>query len=518
MTKTLYPIGLQDFSEIRKYGYVYVDKTTLIHQLITTGKYYFLSRPRRFGKSLLLSTLEYLFEGRRDLFSGLAIDSLPWKWEQHPVLHLDLNVRNYDSEDSLDTILDRHLRRWEKLFNIVKSTEVLEDRFINVIEEANTQCNKEVVILIDEYDKPLFSTLNSPKLHNRFRSQLQAFFSVLKSMDRYIKFAMLTGVTRFSKVSIFSGLNNLTDISIEPAYNALCGISEAEVDKYFTPSIEEFATANDTSVRKVRNLLKKNYRGYRFSLAEEELYNPFSLLSALRLKDVQNFWFETGTPSFLANMLKSRNYNLRSLEKTTRTSNELKGSDETLKDIISIFYQTGYLTITDYNKLLGNYTLGYPNREVEQSILNYLIPYYSPDITNGSYVLNLVEAVIAGDVERFMVELTVFFNDFPYDQIPNLEVHYQNVVYIILKLMGFYVRTEYHTFQGRIDMVIETDTYVYVVEFKLGHSPKIALEQIVNKGYCRPFDNSGKQVICIGVNFNRKTRVLDSWQACNYSL
>lgn len=508
-----YPIGIQDFAKIREGGYVYVDKTEAIHRLVRSGSYFFLSRPRRFGKSLLLSTIEYMYSGRKELFKGLAIASLPWKWDKHPVLHLDLNVRTYDSAESVHSILSRHLSEWEEQYRVKKTTDIVEDRFINVIREAHMRSKRKTVILVDEYDKPLFSTLENKGLHELYRGQLQTFYSVLKSMDRHIEFAMFTGVTRFSKVSIFSGLNNLTDISLETGYADICGITQAEAERYFGEAMDGFATSNALSVEEGEQELRRNYYGYRFSAAEQQVYNPFSLMSALRTGTIDNFWFETGTPTFLARLLRNSNYNLNNLERERRSSNALKGSDEELRDFVSIFYQTGYLTITGYDKEFKEYRLGYPNKEVEESLLRFLVPYYSPEVQSDTSVTVLVKALQEGKVEQFMRVLGAFFADFPYEQIPNLELHYQNVVYILLKLIGMHVRMECHTSQGRIDMVIETRRIVYIIEFKLGHSPEDAIRQIMEKQYALPYAAGNREIIGIGINFDRRSRAIHSWQS-----
>lgn len=505
-----YPIGMQSFPEIRNGGYVYVDKTALIHRLVTENKYYFLSRPRRFGKSLLLSTLEALFLGRRDLFRGLDIDSLDWDWEPHPVFHLDLNVRNYADMTSLSTILDRHLEEWERRYGCHASSHIPEDRFIHVIRGAYELTGRPVVILVDEYDKPLFSTMHDPALLEHNRAILQAFYGVVKSLDGYIRFAMLSGVTKFSKVSVFSGLNNLIDISMETAYNAICGITSDEIRRYLGPSLDDFARANATGPDDAIRMLADNYDGYHFSKRGDDIYNPFSLLNALRVNELGNFWFETGTPTFLVRLLQRQHFILPDLEHTTRDGEILRSSDIYRNDPVPILYQTGYLTIKGYDHLTGEYLLDYPNREVKKSFLTFLISFYSPAAASSD--LNaMIRAVNAGHADRFMTILQGFFRDFPYDQIPALEVHYQNVVYIIMKLMGYHVATEYRTSDGRIDMLIKTHAYIYIIEFKMDRPASGAMRQIERKAYADPFVADGRKIIRIGATFDSRSRSLADW-------
>ncbi|MCM1109662.1 MAG: ATP-binding protein [Clostridium sp.] len=507
-----YPIGVQSFEKIRKEGYVYVDKTALIHKIVISGQYYFLSRPRRFGKSLLLSTLEALFLGRRDLFRGLAIDSLLWEWVEYPVFHLDLNVTDYTEEKSLVDRLDETLTLWEEKYRITPDKVAPELRFENIIRKAFEQTGRQVVILVDEYDKPMLRALHNPELQDRYRNKLQAFYGVLKSLDPYIKFAMLTGVTRFSKTNIFSSLNNLNDISLETPFNELCGITDDELDHYFPKSVEAFAKARKVSFDYVREMLRKCYDGYHFAVPGVGIYNPFSLLRSLYSQKFGNYWAATGTPTFLVELLRQNNFLLSDLESVERSGQTLQSADIYRRDLVPMFFQSGYLTLEKFDLERNVYTLDFPNREVKESFLEFILPYYSPKANNESVINGLVRAVNGGDTDRFMEILRRFFADFPYEQIPDMEVHYQNVVYLIMKLMGFYVRTEYHTCNGRVDMVIDTKDFVYVIEFKLGGSPRTALRQIEEKGYAIPFEGSGKQIIRLGVVFDKTTRALAKWQ------
>ncbi len=395
-----YPIGIQSFSEIRNGGYVYVDKTALIHRLVTEGKYYFLSRPRRFGKSLLLSTIESLFLGQRQLFEGLAVDSLDWDWQVHPVFHIDLNVANYGRDGAVVSRLNETLGRYELMYGLDGRDVSQEMRFERLIMKAYETTGQQVVILIDEYDKPLVDTmLEDDGVLDQNRMILQAFYGVMKSLDRYIRFAMLTGVTKFGKVSVFSGLNNLTDISLEAGYNDICGITEMEIDRYFRDSVAEFGRSNSVGYDEAVGMLKDSYDGYHFSRSGCDVYNPFSLLNALRTGDLGSYWFESGTPTFLVRLLQSQRYVLPDLENVARSETSLKSSDVYTKDLVPIFYQTGYLSIKGYNPLLRSYTLDYPNREVKQGFLEFLVPYYSPSVHSSGDISDMVSAVLNGDAD-----------------------------------------------------------------------------------------------------------------------
>ena len=515
MAEKIYPIGIQTFSEIREKDFKYVDKTSLIYNLVSKGKYYFLSRPRRFGKSLLLSTIESLFLGKRELFKGLAINSMDWNWEVHPVFHLALNAQDYNSVEALDEVLNLHLKRWEKQYDVKRNDSNLSPsmRFTELILNVYDKTGKQVAILIDEYDQPLLHNIESDKreLQDNLRSRLHAFFSVLKAMDRYICFGMLTGVTKFSKVSVFSGLNNLDDISLDPRYNALCGISESELAAQFKPDVEEFAAAQEMTEAEIYGRLRKDYDGYHFARSGEGIYNPFSLLKAFDKKDFGSYWFESGNPRFLNTIIKERDWDLSDIGDSTRSEQSLSGYDIYMTDPIPLLYQSGYLTIKGFDPKFREYRLGFPNEEVAQGFAEGFLKSISNEEDPMSFIKNFTKDVEKGDAEAFMNRLQSFLADFPYDQIRDLEVHWQNVMYLIMKLMGFYVRTEYKTSDGRIDMVVKTDRYIYVMEFKLKSTSKAAMQQIKDKEYALPFMSDGREVILIGAAFSPKTRRLKKW-------
>lgn len=371
----IYPVGIQSFSEIRLGGYVYVDKTALIHKITSTGKYFFLSRPRRFGKSLLLSTLEAYYLGKRELFKGLALDSLADNWDTHPVLHLDFNTGDYDSEAGLEQLLNYQLSKWESLYGKSDTEPTPNLRFAGIIQRAFEKTGKKVVILVDEYDKPLLNTIDNESLSERFRSTLKSLYSNLKSMDQYIEFAMLTGVARFNKVSIFSDLNNLRDISFDDDYSALCGITNAELDAYFEEGIRSLTASTGKTVDEVREELRQRYDGYHFSAQSKDIYNPFSLVNVFASNRMGSYWFESGTPTYLVKLLQKSHWRLSDLKDFKIKANTLASAGITTKDPVPVLYQTGYLTITGYDSFFDKYILDYPNKEVKMGFLDFLLPY-----------------------------------------------------------------------------------------------------------------------------------------------
>ena len=507
------PIGVQDFNKVRTEGYMYVDKTALLYRLVKTGSYYFLSRPRRFGKSLLVSTLEAYFQGRKELFKGLAIEGLEKEWAVHPVFHLDLNTQKYDAPEKLDQVLNRALTRWEELYGASEAEATLSLRFEGVIRRACEQTGQGVVILVDEYDKPMLQAIGHEELQEDYRSTLKAFYGALKSMDRYIRLGLLTGVTKFSKVSVFSDLNNLEDISMSRDYYALCGITEEELHADFGEYARVLSAEQGIGEDKAYALLKEYYDGYHFAANVPGVYNPFSLLNAFKSREFGNYWFETGTPTYLVELLKRSHYDLRKLSQERTNKAVLDNIDAASSHPVPLLYQSGYLTIKGYEARFGIYTLDFPNKEVEEGLLKFLIPYYTPinEVESPFQVEQFVKEVEAGDVDGFFRRLQSFLADTPYELAREQELHYQNVLFIVFKLVGLYVQAEYHTSQGRVDLLLQTPDYVYVMEFKLEGTAEEALRQIEEKGYARPFASDTRRVFRIGVNFSRETRNIERW-------
>jgi hypothetical protein len=507
------PIGVQDFEKLRNGDYLYVDKTALVYQLVSTGSYYFLSRPRRFGKSMLLSTLHAYFSGKKELFEGLAIEKLEKNWIKSPVLHLDLNVGEYKTEEDLRNKLSANLNEWEQLYGKVEYEKSLGTRFEGVIRRAYEKTGQRVVILVDEYDKPILQTIDNDELQETYRSILKGFYGALKSMDRCIKFAFLTGVTKFGKVSVFSDLNNLEDISLDELYASICGITDEEIDTVFSPYVQRLATVSNRSYDDVRTELQVQYDGYHFACNSVAVYNPFSLLNTFKKNKFNNYWFETGTPSYLVYLLKKHNYNLEQMSTVECDADVLNSVDSQSTNPIPVIYQSGYLTIKDYDPRFGIYKLGFPNVEVEDGFMKFLLPYYSPISRSQSafYIARFVEEVEAGQVDDFFKRLSSLFADTPYELVKDLENHYQNVLFIVTKLMGLYVKAEYHTSEGRIDLVLQTNDYTYVMEFKLNGTAEEALAQINDKNYAVPFAVDNRKLVKVGVNFSSKTRNIERW-------
>jgi hypothetical protein len=507
------PIGIQNFEKLREGGYLYVDKTALVYQLVTGGCYYFLSRPRRFGKSMLLSTLHAYFDGKKELFEGLAISELEKDWIKYPVLHLDLNLIRNGYGDDLNAVLNDALCEWEKIYGSSESESTYGLRFKGVIKRAYEKTGQRVVILVDEYDKPILQSLDNEEIQSSYRATLKGFYGVLKSLDGYIKFALLTGVTKFGKVSVFSDLNNLRDISMDKRYAAICGITDEEIDTLFAPYVKRLADEIGEPISDTREELRVRFDGYHFCENTVGIYNPFSLLNTFEANKIKNYWFETGTPSYLVYLLQKHNYNLEHMASAVVDADVLNSVDSQSTDPVPVIYQSGYLTIKDYNPRFGIYTLGFPNAEVEEGFMNFLLPYYSPipKSSTGFNIQNFVLDVESGKVDDFFHRLSSLFADTPYELIKDLENHYQNVIFIVSKLMGFYVKAEYHTSQGRIDLVLQTQDYTYVMEFKLNGTAEDALQQINDKNYALPFDNGDRKLVKVGVNFSSATRNIDRW-------
>ena len=510
-----YPIGIQTFERLRTEGFRYVDKTELVYRLVTEGSYYFLSRPRRFGKSLLLSTLKAYFEGKRELFDGLAIANLEQEWKQYPVLYLDLNAARYSDSEALVEMLSFQLSTLENCYGVIPVGESVSVRFCNLITCAAQQSSiGKVVILVDEYDKPLLETIGNPDLQEEYRQILKAFYANIKSCDEYIRFAFLTGVTKFSHLTIFSGLNNLNDISLDEQYADICGITHGELQSVFADGVGRLAQKQKQSPEETLDLLKRNYDGYHFSSNTDiAVYNPFSVINALSKEKVSAYWFATGTPAFLVEVLRNSDYPLDSINTNEVEASTLDAVDAMYSDPMPLLYQSGYLTIKGYDQEFDSYRLGFPNKEVEQGFLQFMATYYFGGGSNGSFTINnFVRDVNRGDVEGFMTRLQALFADGDYQLTGKLEVYFQNSLLTIFKLMGFYTQVERHTSRGRMDVTIQTSDYIYIMELKVDHSADEALQQIEDKQYALPFAADKRKLFKVGVSFGSKTRCIDEWK------
>ena len=510
----LYPIGIQNFESLRQGGFAYVDKTDLIYRIASTGRYYFLGRPRRFGKSLLVSTMEAYFQGKKELFKGLAIEKLEKDWTEYPVLHLDWSGATYTSQEIFDEKMELALRQWEKEYAVKNDFKTDSVRFKTIIDAAYEKTGKPVVILIDEYDKPILDSAGNEPLREAYRSRLQGFYSVMKSQDGKIRFGFLTGITKMGKLSIFSGLNNLKDISMDHRYVDICGISEDDLHIYFDESVQEMADANGLSKEECYAKLKDYYDGYHFCENSADIYNPFSLLNALDSQRFKDYWYETGTPTFVVKALRNGKFNLEDLTLDGVPASALTGVNADDSDPMPILYQSGYLTIQSYNEQTEEYSLKYPNKEVERGFMEGLANIYVPSARYNSpfAVRKFAEDFKKGDAEGLMKRFEAFFADADYEIAGDAELYFQNTMYVMCKLMGQYVQVERHTSNGRMDIVVQTDKYVYIMELKMDATADEALKQIEDKGYAKPFAADPRQIFKIGVAFSKQTRRIEEWK------
>ncbi|MGP1461200.1 MAG: ATP-binding protein [Bacteroides sp.] len=528
------PISTQSFKQLRNDGDLYVDKTQYIEKLFSLGRIFFLSRPHRFGKSLFLSTLKAYFEGRKDLFEGLYIAEREEEiarrqrrapWEASPVLYLELNAEDYSTPEALENCLDTHLSAWETLYGSDGVAKTLSGRFRIVVQRAYEKMGKQVVILIDEYDKPLLETVVDEALNEANRSLLKAFYEVLKQCDEYIRFAFLTGITKFSKTTLFSGVNNLIDITLLDDYDAICGFTEEELTAYLSPQIAKLAESENTTVEETRARLKKEYDGYCFSRKGGRVYNPFSLLRVLANCEYDYYWFENATPSYLVNYLKRTQIFMPDLE------DELLLDSSSLQDfryndddsVIPLLFQSGYLTIRKYIAEEQIYQLGYPNEEVRFGFLQELLPLYvniRRDEVRAT-VLRLYRALRSGDMAEAMAQISVILAGIIYGNTPSTEKgrplreqYYQSVLYAVFRLLGIHAQAEVVCATGRIDMLVMTREHVYIFEFKVNTqgSAQDAIDQIKDREYFRAVRADGRPVHLVGVSFDEKTRNIGEWK------
>ncbi|MGP1444251.1 ATP-binding protein [Treponema sp.] len=529
------PLGIQSFEKLRRDRYIYIDKTAFLWQLVQDSNPYFLSRPRRFGKSLFLSTLAAYFRGQKELFKDLYIEQVEEEqavqeqrsaWLEYPVLYFDFNIGQYLEREALTERLDSLLKEQESLYSILVAKEekpFFASRFERLIKAAYQQTGKQVVILVDEYDKPLLQTMGvNEELNEHYRNTLKAFYSVIKTCDEYIRFAFLTGVTKFSKISIFSDLNNLRDISMEEDYAGICGITQTELEETFQPDIQTLATRQTMDYPQALTTLKQWYDGYLFHPAGEGMYNPFSVLSALAKKEISSYWFGTGTPTFLVNFLKEAHYYIPDLDGNVELNQTgLETYRAVAQDALPILFQAGYLTIKKYISDLRLYQLGFPNDEVRYGFLENLLPAYS-DLTlsqSGVWIGRFVQDIRKGNVDEFMERLKSIISSIAYDNFTaeNLklrEQNYQTAVYLVFKLMGQFVQTEVHCATGRADCVVKTADTVYIFEFKLSDngSAEEALNQIKTQEYAAPYKGRGQKIVLIGSSFDEQARTIKEWK------
>ncbi|MDD6748634.1 MAG: ATP-binding protein [bacterium] len=523
-----YPIGIQSFDQIRNDGYVYVDKTALIYQLVTTGKIYFLSRPRRFGKSLLVSTLEHYFLGHKELFKGLAMEQLEKDWLEYPVFHIDFNNTQFEKSGNLENKINIYLTAWEQIYGALPVKGDLGDRFAYVLEQAHKQTGRRAVVLVDEYDKPILDVLDSGRmtveddqeilLEEQHRNILKGFYSVFKGADAHLQFVLLTGVTKFSQVSVFSGFNQPDDISMVRDYESLCGITKDELLSVFGDSIHLLADELNLNEEQTIQVLKDRYDGYHFGKRMTDIFNPFSILKCFRHLSVEDYWFASGTPTYLVRLLNHSGEQLNEMIGQYYFPEEFIDYKATVEQPLPMIYQSGYLTIKRYNRDLNTYLLDFPNNEVKKGFLTLVASNYLQSKERvTSWIQQAVMALQRGRLEQFRDQLTAFLASVPYSMRRKqdereYERYFQYTFYLLLRLLSVYtVYNEMEQSRGRVDCIVETPDYVYIFEFKLDGSAEQALQQIKDKGYARPYLTDPRKLYQIGVNFSSETGTIEGF-------
>ena len=522
MAERKYPIGIQTFSRIIREGYIYVDKTDLVWQLAHYASYVFLSRPRRFGKSLLTSTLESYFKGERELFEGLKIMDVEKDWERYPVFHLDLSGAKHMPPASVRKELELLVRPYEEIYGRDPEEETPGMRLSGIIDRAYAMTGKQVAVIIDEYDAPLLDVLHEDESLKEMREVMQEFYQRLKKQEPKIKFCFITGITKFSQLSIFSTINNLTNVTMDPVFNNICGITEEELVTVLKEDIGLLAQKAKMSFEAMHQKLKLQYDGYHFSEESDEIYNPYSLLKAFQQKKVANYWFESGTPTFLIRQLQHFNTDIMSLDRLEVPSSAFDQPTENMKSALPLLYQSGYLTIKDYDKEMESYTLSIPNREVRIGYVKGLLPVYTgldeADVQMG-FAAKFWKALKAGNVSHAMEEMKSYLAGVPYVEgfkeklkdVAIAEGFFEYTFYLIFSMLNVYARTQVKCAGGRADMVVWMPDAIYVFELKVNETAQKALEQIDNRGYALPYQTDGRKVVKVGVKFNIETRTPEEW-------
>lgn len=510
-----YPVGIQTFSEIRERNYLYIDKTQYLVDFIDKGyKYVFLSRPRRFGKSLFASMIHAYYEGRKDLFEGLAMGEYEKDWVKHPVLHLDMSAAKHMDKDMLERYLADMLTDQEAVFGYKSEKLDPNIRLKDLVVTANRLTGRKVVLIIDEYDAPLLDVVHEEQNLAALRRATQNFYSPIKSLDPYLEFVFLTGITKFAQLSIFSELNNLFNISMYDKYSAICGISSEELHTQMLPDVERLAEHLHLSVDETFERLKRKYDGYHFSKNSEDVYNPFSLIKALASGDISDYWFDSGTPTYIIKLLQKYNVGLRDLTGQDAGVSDFDVSPENMTTVLPLLYQSGYLTIKHYDPMIDLYTLGYPNEEVRTGMVrslaaNYLTP---AEGTNSSFVIKFVKAVIADDMEQALTLMRAYLAGVSFRLSNKTERDVQTIFYLVFSLIGSFIKVEEESAHGRADVVITLPSVVYVMELKFDGSADAALRQIDEKGYLIPYTADGKRLVKVGVNYSSEERTITEWR------
>ena len=509
-----YPIGIQTFSEIRRKNYLYIDKTEYVYRMThSASKYMFLSRPRRFGKSLLTSTIHAYFEGRKDLFKGLAMERLETEWTEYPVLHFDMSLGKHMGREQLERYLSSQLSPMEEAFGILADLPDVNVRLSRLIRQAFEQTGRQVVVLIDEYDAPLLDVVHEEKDLPVLRNVMRNFYSPLKACDPYLRYVFLTGITKFSQLSIFSELNNIENISMDEPYAAICGITQEEMETQMSEDLDLLASRLETTREQTLERLKDNYDGYHFTWPSPDIYNPFSLLTAFSKGKIDSYWFGSGTPTYLIEMLRKFGVEPSRIGGMEAMAADFDAPTERIESIAPLLYQSGYVTIKDYNKETELYTLDLPNREIRIGLLRSLLPYYvQGEGLSNTMVAKMYGSILHDDMDGALRLLQDFLSTVPYCERTDTEGHYQQVFYIIFSLLGYYVDVEVRTPRGRVDMVMRTRTRLYVMELKLDQSADAAMRQIDLKDYPARFALCGLPVVKVAVNFDSDKRTLKDWR------
>ena len=514
LKKRKYPIGIQTFSEIIEGGWVYVDKTGYVYRLANTYKNVFLSRPRRFGKSLLTTTICSYFNGDKHLFEGLEAGNLEKRWEQYPILRFDLSLAKNTDVNMIANELQRQLSNYKDLYGRIEGEELPGKWFAGMIKRAYEYTGKKVVVVIDEYDAPMLDVLHVPDKLDVVRSVMQEFYAPLKACDEYLRFVFITGITKFSQLSIFSTLNNLVNISMEPEYSGICGISQQELETSLRQDVEEFAQSLNISYTQALEKLKEHYDGYHFSKTAEDIYNPFSLISALQAKDFNSYWFGTGTPTFLIEQLKRYNVDFTKLDSVEAFAHSFDSPSENMKSALPLLYQSGYITIKGYDPQWERYMLGIPNKEVKIGLLDTLMTDYvsADDVNNYNFIVSFCKAIDENRMDDALAEMRVFLASIPSCLSNKTERDFQTMFYLIFSMLGKFIETEVCNAQGRADIVLKTRSTIYVMELKLDGSVDEALQQIDKKGYMIPYTLDHRKLVKVGINFDTNQRTISDWR------
>ena len=507
------PLGIQTFSEVREGDYIYIDKTDMVYRMTQSFKYVFLSRPRRFGKSLLASTFHSYFAGKKELFKGLAIERLETEWTEHPVLHFDMSLGKHMDKEQLERFLGERLAFEERKYGIDNPATDINDRFTNLIIAAYEKTGRQAVVLIDEYDAPLLDVVHEDKQLPQLRQVMRNFYSPLKACDPYLRFVFLTGITKFSQMSIFSELNNLKNISMMPEYAGICGITEEELTAQLADYVEAIAESQGKTHEEALQQLKQNYDGYHFCWPSPDIFNPFSLLNALSDKRVGSYWFASGTPTYLIEMMRKFGVAPSQIGPTEAMASAFDAPTERMTSLIPLLYQSGYLTIKDYYEEDNIYVLDIPNKEIRIGLMESLLPNYVQSAANEGLtaIADMYMALLEGDLDGMLRQLQQFLLTVPYCDNTNYEGHYQQMLYVIFSLLGRYVDVEVRTATGRVDMVMQAFGKLYLFELKLNRSAAAAMQQINLNDYPARFSQCGLPIVKVGINFDTATRTLSDW-------